>query len=282
MRQAMPQMIDAHQHFIDRDRFPYPWIEPSMPVLHRPHLPQDLRPALDQAGIDRTILVQASLCCEETRWYLGFSRQYPWIAGVVGWANLIGTELERTLDEYQAMGRLVGIRWCGNKDTDWVGESVLRGLRILEKRGLPVDWLTVFPNDLVNVPEMAKRLPGLRIVIDHLAKPKIALGRMDGWQEGMMAAAACPNVYCKLSGLGTEARPDWVPADFRPYLKHTVAAFGFKRLMFGSDWPVCLRAASSYRHMLDSLLEALGPLDAARRGRLMGETAAEFYHISKE
>jgi L-fuconolactonase len=220
------------------------------------------------------------LCREETQWYLDFSRQYSWIAGVVGWVNLVGTELERTLDEYHAMGRLVGIRWCAGKATDWADEAVLRGLRVLEKRGLPFDWLTCFPNDLAYVPALARKLPDLRIVIDHLAKPRIALGRMDGWQEAMMAAAACPNVYCKLSGLGTEARADWTPADFKPYLKHTVAAFGFERLMFGSDWPVCLLAARSYQHMLDSFLEAVGPLDAAQRGRLMGETAAEFYRIS--
>lgn len=277
----MPITIDAHQHFFDVERFAYTWMSPDMPVLRRNYLPGDLKPLMDEAGIDRTVFVQALHDEAETRWALEMAREHAWIAGVVGWVDLTSPAVSDALDALGDESKLVGVRHITHDepDDDWiVRDDVLRGLREVMRRGLTFDLL-FRPQHLKHAPTLAAKLPELRLVIDHIAKPPIARGEMDGWLEDMTAAARCGNVWCKLSGMITEADPaHWRADDLRPFVERVVELFGFDRLMFGSDWPVC-RLAGSYQQVIDALNGAVGAISDSERAKLFGETASGFYGL---
>lgn len=185
------------------------------------------------------------------------------------------------VSEFAGHPRFVGVRHITHDeaDDDWiVREEVLRGLRVLESRAVPFDLL-LRPRHLRHVPALARRLGDLPMVIDHLAKPAIKAGRVEGWREEFEAAARCPNVYCKLSGMVTEADwRRWTAKDLEPYVRIALDAFGPERLMFGSDWPVCTLAAS-YEQVVGALSEALGPISAGERAAIFGGTAARFYRL---
>ncbi|MEX0655736.1 MAG: amidohydrolase family protein [Phycisphaeraceae bacterium] len=281
MTAATAPTVDAHQHFLDPTRYAYPWIDADMTPLHQPHLPEDLAVALSKAGVRQTVTVQARQTLEETQWLLALADAHPWIAGVVGWVDLTDPALDAVLDGFADRPRLVGIRHVTHDepDPDWLmRDDVCRGLGVLERRGYTFDLL-LRPMHLRHVPALAERFPGLPMVIDHLAKPAIASGRLDGWREDFAAAARYPNVFCKLSGMITEADPKrWTAADLAPYVAEAVAAFGFERLMFGSDWPVC-RLAGAYEQVVTALREALGPISSHEQAQLFGDTARRFYQL---
>ena len=275
-------MIDAHHHILDHTRYDYEWIPSNAQTLQRDYLPDDLKPALDEAGVTHTVLVQTFSSLAESEWFLDLAEAHDFIAGVVGWVDLTAADVGAQVDRLRARGdRLVGIRHGvqGEPDDDWLARDDVRaGLRALAEKGLTYDLL-VTPRHLKHVPALAQALPGLKLVIDHIAKPPIHTGAFDGWREALAQAAAHENVYCKLSGMITEAdHANWRPVHLRPYVEHVVECFGFERLMFGSDWPVCLMAGS-YAQVLDALERALGPIDDEAARQLYHETAARFYGL---
>lgn len=277
-------IIDAHQHFWQLSRpFDYSWLDaPQHVPIRRDFLPEDLEPLLRAVGVDRTVFVQTQHNVEENRWVLGLAEEHPFIAGVVGWVDLAGEACERQLLEFKDHPKFVGVRHITQDEPDddfIVRADVLRGLRVLEKHGVPFDLL-FFVKHLRHVPALAQALPALPMVIDHLAKPRIRERRTDDWLPHLRAAAASPNVHCKLSGLITEADwRHWTVADLKPYVQSALELFGPDRLMFGSDWPVCA-LAGTYGQVYDVLVEALGPLGEAERALIFGGTAARFYRLS--
>jgi L-fuconolactonase len=276
-------VIDAHQHFWQHALpFDYSWQDaPELSPIRRDYLPDDLAPLLRATGVERTVFVQTQHNVEENRWALGLAEQYPFIAGVVGWVDLASGACEEQLLEFKAHPKFVGVRHITQDEPDEnfiVRDDVLRGLKVLEKHGVPFDLL-FFTQHLRHAPTLARALPELPLVIDHLAKPKIKLREIDAWARELRAAAAAPNVHCKLSGMITEADwRAWRPADLKPYVETALEAFGPERCLFGSDWPVC-ELAGDYGQVHDALLEALGPISPSEREEIFGRSAARFYNL---
>jgi L-fuconolactonase len=276
--------IDSHQHFWDPELVTYPWMPPRPSVLRRPYLPEDLQPHLIRHNIDACITVQAAHTLEESRWLLELAGRYDFIRGVVAWVDLTDPAVGSVLDDLQRNPKFVGVRHLVHDEPDvaWlVKQDVLRGLQELAGRNLPYDLL-FRPVHLPLIPRVVDAVPELRIVIDHIAKPRIASGEFDDWEEGMQQAAAIPQVYVKLSGMITEAdHKSWKPEDLAPYVQRVIEWFGPNRLMYGSDWPVCL-LAGGYKQVLAAFTQACGPLPQPTRERILGGTAAEFYNITAE
>ena len=273
-------IVDTHQHYWDLVRFSYPWMSPELGILLQDYLPSDLKPILERNGVHKTVVVQALSSPAETDWLLELAAQFDFIAGVVGWADLTAPGLGQTLDRLMLNPRFKGLRHQVQDEPDdaWILRGdVQRGLGELARRNLPYDLL-LHPRHLPLVPQVAEQHPDLRLVIDHLAKPPIAQGRLEPWATDLRQAALWPNVYCKLSGMATEAGAGWVDADLAPYVKVAVEAFGHERLMFGSDWPVCL-IAGSYERVIGALRRALGPLSAEDEARMFGGNAIEVYRL---
>ena len=279
----MARVVDAHQHYWEVGRFDYLWPEQGIPSLDRDFLPRDLEPRLAEAGVERTVLVQVLHTLGETEWMLDLADRHPSIAGVVGWVDLtkdpdgVATDLEAV----RSHPRLVGIRHLVHEepDDDWLARpEVVRGLGVLEARGVPYDLL-LRPQHLRHVPNLSEAAPGLPMVIDHIAKPLMRDGVVEPWGTEFRAAAENPNVWCKLSGMVTEAdHAAWTPADLAPYVEIALDAFGTGRLMFGSDWPVCT-LAGSYGSVVAALREVLGGIEPAVEEALFGANAAAFYRL---
>jgi L-fuconolactonase len=277
-------IIDSHQHFWDRSRseFDYSWQDaPALAPIRRSFMPTDLKPLIDAAGVDRTIFVQTQHNVAENRWALGLAEENHCIAGVVGWVDLASDRCEEQLLEFIDHPKFVGVRHVTQDEPDddfIVRPNVLRGLKVLEKHRVPFDLL-FYVKHLRHAATLGRLLPDLPMVIDHLAKPRIKDRSIEDWLPHLRAAAACPNIFCKLSGMVTEADwQRWSPADLKPYVRHALDLFGPSRLMFGSDWPVCL-LASDYGRVFRALGEALGPISDAEKRQIFGETARAFYKI---
>jgi L-fuconolactonase len=283
----MSVVIDSHQHFWKLDRaapFDYEWLRnPQLAKIHRDCLPEHLQPLIDAAGVHKTIFVQTQHHLQENRWALQLAEQYDFIAGVVGWIDLASPDCEEQLLEFKGHPKFVGIRHVVQDEPDddfVVGPSVLRGLAVLEKHGIPFDML-FYVKHLRHAATLAEQFPSLTLVLDHLAKPRIKEQHLDDWTDHFHAAARYPNVVCKLSGMVTEAdHRRWKPADLRPFVQEALSAFGAERLMFGSDWPVC-ELAASYSQVRDALHEALGTLSSAERASIFGGTAARVYGLPR-
>jgi len=273
--------IDAHQHFWDIERFQYPWMPAGDSPLRRNFLPRDLEPILKRNRFDGSVLVQANVVIEETRWLLELAAQHEFIRGVVGWVDLTDARVGATLDQLQRHAKFKGVRHLvhDEPDANWlIREDVLHGLGELARRGIPFDLL-LRPMHLPLVPRIAERIPELRMVIDHIAKPPIAARRMDGWAENMEAASKIPHMFCKLSGMITEDDPrGWNAEHLRPYVQHVLSLFGPDRLMFGSDWPVCT-FAGTWKEVLAAFTQVIGPESMEVREKLLGGTAARFYAL---
>lgn len=274
--------IDAHQHFWDLERLSYPWMPPGPSRLRRNYLPQHLRPILARNKFDGSVVVQATALPEEAPWLLQLAEENPFILGVVAWVDLTSPELGRTLDDLQRHPRFKGVRHPVHDEADerWLlRDDVVSGLRELARRDLPYDLL-LRPPHLAHIPELADRVPGLRMVIDHIAKPLIAAQQMEPWARDMERVSQIPGMHAKLSGMITEAQhAAWNASHLRPYVQHVLALFGPERLMFGSDWPVCL-LAGSWKEVLAGFTQALGPLPLETRSKLLGDTASRFYSLS--
>jgi L-fuconolactonase len=279
--------IDAHHHFWDPARYSYPWMAgDAMAPVRRPFTPDDLRGTLGEEQIDGTVLVQTLSSPQETREFLELAAAADFVHGVVGWVDLtspsVADDLDALLDG--PAGRwLVGIRHQvhDEPDPDWLARAdVHRGLAAVQARGLTYDLL-VRARELPAAVDTVQRFPGLQFVLDHIAKPRIADGRDDPWSHRMPALAAAPNVAVKLSGMVTEADwATWSPRDLRPFVSRIAQWFGVPRLMFGSDWPVCL-LAGSYHAVLDGLIEALPAMSPAELDQVLGLTALRIYQLDQ-
>ena len=276
--------VDAHQHFWNLGEVEYGWLMASeYAPIRRDFEPADLEPLLRRSGIDHCITVQAANSFAETQAMLARAREHAWIAGVVGWVPLLDpSATKRALDRYRRDPAFRGVRHLvhDEPDPDWLLRlPVRRSLALLAERGLVFEIPAVFPRHLVHVPGLASELPGLRIVIDHLGKPPIASGALGPWAAELSAAAEHPNVYAKVSGLNTVAPEGWSADDLRPYVEVALDAFGADRLMFGSDWPVCLMAGD-YSRVWDETLRALDGASAEARQAVLGGTAAAVYGLA--
>jgi len=271
--------VDAHQHFWRYDAERYAWITPEMAVLKRDYLPEHLRPELSKAEIDATIAVQADQSENETRFLLALAETNPEIAGVVGWVDLRAANLRERLEYFVRFKHLRGFRHIAQSEPDdrfLAREDFLRGVSQLEAFGFTYDIL-IYPKQLPAAVELAAHLPNQRFVLDHMAKPSIRTGEAEPWATHIRTLAKHDNVFCKLSGLVTEADwRAWKPADIRPYLDVVFEAFGTRRLMFGSDWPVCLLAASYAQ-----VAQLISDYAASDHDRIFGRNAAEFYRLSE-
>ena len=280
----MGAIVDSHQHFWEVGRFDYPWMSPDLEVLYRNYLPPMLRPALDRCGVEKTVLVQASNSLAETRWLLRLADQYPFIAGVVGWIDLMSSDAGRQLNEFTVHPKFKGVRHLveSEPNDEWLIQGpVLEGLQLLSHRGLSYDVL-VHPRHLGAAKKVAEACPDLRLVIDHMAKPPIARGEVDSWARDLQGLAAFPNVACKLSGLVTEAdHASWRTSDLKPCVDAALECFGPKRMMFGSDWPVCLLAAT-YDRVLEATQSLLAGLDEEARSCIFSKNASEFYRLQPQ
>ena len=280
-------IIDSHQHVWQVGRFDYPWMSPELDMLYRDYLPEMLQPMLSENAVATTILVQASNSLAETDWLLSLSDQYPFIAGVVGWVDLTDSGMAEDLQLFKSNPKFKGVRHLVESEAadDWlVQPEVLRGLQTLEEHGIAYDLL-VHTRHLKHVKTIAAACPHLRLVVDHMAKPPIAGGSPDAieeWFNALREVAAYSNVFCKLSGLVTEAHhASWQVEDLRPYVERALELFGPSRMMFGSDWPVCLLAAS-YAQVLETFQSLLRELDDDERMMIFGGNAANFYQLQSE
>jgi len=274
-------MIDSHQHFWQVGRFDYPWMSSDSGVLYRDYLPDDLAPILEANGVEKTVLVQASNSVGESRWLLDLAREHEFIAGVVGWVDLTSANVGAQLHELTGQPKFKGARHLVESEPadDWlVQPAVLSGLRELSRYGLSYDLL-VHTRHLKYVPQVIESCPELAFVIDHLAKPPVAKNEINEWSQALKPVAACSNVHCKLSGLVTEADwSSWRTDDLRPFVEFALELFGPDRLMFGSDYPVCLLAAS-YDRVLNAFQEILKGLTDADREQIFSTNAARFYRL---
>ena len=277
-------IIDSHQHFWQVGHFDYPWMSSEVEVLYQDYLPSTLEPILKECGVGQTILVQASNSLAETYWLLSLAERYPFIAGVVGWVDLRDPEMEQELEVLTVNPKFKGVRHLVESEPadDWLVEpGVLKGLRVLEKHRVPYDLL-VHTRHLKHVKTVAEACPNLSLVIDHMAKPPIASGEVAAWARALEEVSAYPNISCKLSGLVTEANwTSWTTEDLQPYIELALEFFGPKRMMFGSDWPVCL-LASSYLRVLESFQSILADLAEENRNRIFSENATDFYRLNPE
>jgi L-fucono-1,5-lactonase len=274
-------ITDSHQHFWQVGRFDYPWMTSDLGVLYRDYLPHDLAPIIEARGVTKTVLVQASNSVAESRWLLNLADENSFIAGVVGWVDLMSPIIDAQLDELTTHPKFKGVRHLveSEPNDNWlVQASVLSGLRQLSKYRLSYDLL-VHSRHLKYVPQVVETVPEFAFVIDHLAKPPIAKNEIKAWSEALKPLASYEHVHCKLSGLVTEANwTSWKPDDLRPYVEYALELFGADRLMFGSDYPVCLLAAS-YDRVLDAFQEILAPLSDADREKIFSNNAAKFYRL---
>ncbi len=238
--------VDAHQHFWIYHPDEYAWIDDSMAALRRDFLPHDLAPELESSGFQGSIAVQARQTLQETRWLLDLAERSASILGVVGWVDLRSPDVHSHLRSFAQNPKLVGVRHVVQSEPDerfLLQPDFLRGISALEEFDLAYDIL-IYAKHLPVAAEFVERFPRQRFVLDHLAKPPIKSGEIDSWADGIRRLAALPNVFAKLSGLVTEADwQAWKPEQIGPYLDVAFEAFGPKRLMIGSDWPVCLVAA---------------------------------------
>jgi L-fuconolactonase len=273
--------IDAHQHFWDIGRLTYSWMPSDPSPLRRNYLPSDLQPILATHNFDGSVVVQAHQSLNEARWLLQLASENDFIKGVVAWVDLTDPQLGKSLDELQLHPRFKGVRHLVHDEPDprWLlRPDVLLGLAELERRDIPFDLL-LRPVHLAVVPLLAEKLPRLRMVIDHIAKPSISTGEFDYWALGMEAVFPIPNLFCKLSGMITEASwNNWSASELRPYVNFVLQGFGPGRLMFGSDWPVCL-IAGTWKEVLAACTQAMGPQPVELREQILGGTATRFYRL---
>jgi L-fuconolactonase len=279
-------ITDAHQHFWTRDVIAALFKKLGVPldsveVIVRDFEPADLKPWLDKLGVSQTVVVQVNSTLENTRYFLERADRNDWIGGVVGWVDLADPAIGETLDQLQHP-KLVGFRhqWHDEADPAWnVRPDVLRGLKEIARRGLRYDLL-VKPREWKYILQVAEAVPDLPLVIDHIAKPNIAARQFDDWAAAMKVAASIPRMHIKLSGMVTEAdSANWKPSDLKPYVEKVVELFGAGRVMFGSDWPVCLLAARSYEEVFTALQTCLSGLSEAEKALVLGENARRFYGL---
>lgn len=277
---SMPPVIDTHNHFWLYGRSELYWMTPDLTLLQRDFTPADLRPEMVAVGVDRSVIVQAARSRWDHEWWFRLTEEYDFVSAVVGWVPLESPEVGALLDEYARHPAFRGVRATAENepDPDWLARpEVRRGIREVARRGLTLDLLVRTPH-LGHIPRLAEENPELMMVVDHLAKPPIASGDLDLWARRMEALVPYPNIWGKVSGLLTEAGPRPTVEKIRPVVQFARERFGLERLMWGSDWPVCLLAAD-YRTTFQTVAAALEPLSADERAAIFGRNALRFYRL---
>jgi L-fuconolactonase len=275
------ERIDAHHHLWRYSPTEYGWIDDEMAALRRDFLPSDLKAAMASAGIDGTIAVQARQTLDETRWLLDLADATDAIRGVVGWAPIAGEEFPGVMEEFDGRAKLKGLRHVIQDERDphyILREDFNSGIRTMLDSGLVYEIL-IFERHLEDAIHFVDEHPHQPFVLDHIAKPLIAAGRLEPWAMRMRELGRRPNVWCKLSGLVNEANwKTWTPETLRPYLDVAVEAFGPTRLMAGSDWPVCLLAIE-YAQWFELLSTYFAGFSEPERAAVFGGTAIEVYGL---
>lgn len=274
--------IDAHQHFWRYNPQEYGWITSPREALQRDFMPDDLWPLLQGIGFDGTVLVQARQTLQETAWMLDLADRNDWIRGVVGWVDLCGPDVGAQLARFRGHPRFVGVRHLLESEPDdgyMLRPAFLRGLEALAATDLVYD-LVIRARHLPAACALAARFPTLRIVLDHIAKPDIAHGAVEPWATELRQLASFPHVWCKLSGMVTEADwHHWQSTDFAPYFEVVCNAFGPERLLIGSDWPVCTSAGDYAQVMGLTLDELVRRYNASQQAAILGENAVRLYRL---
>jgi L-fucono-1,5-lactonase len=276
-------IIDSHHHFWNPALIPQPWMTEEHRVIDRSFEPRDLEPLLAECGITATVLVQSAASDVDTDYMFDLVQDAEWVGAVTAWCRLddVGIARRRLLD-LRTRPKLRGIRHLIHQEADphWLlRDEVQPVLGLLEEHGLLLELPAVFPDHLGDVPELARRYPGLTLVVDHLGKPPIGTGDIGAWQALLERAAACPNVVAKVSGLNTMVqRSEWDAADLEPVVSAAFAAFGPGRLLFGSDWPVAL-LNGSYQHVVRETVAAIRSVAGDDADAVLGGNAARLYAV---
>lgn len=274
-------VIDSHQHFWHYESEKHFWIDDNMTVIRRDFLPTDLKKVYDENGIDGCVAVQADQTLVETDFLLKLAQDNDFIKGVVGWLDLRAKNIDSVLERYHSEQKLKGWRHVVQDEADHnflLRDDFLNGIAYLEKYDYTYDIL-VFPHQLGAVLEFVKRFPHQKFVIDHIAKPYIKDGFYEGWATMMTEIGKQENVYCKLSGIITEADYNtWTAEQLHPYMHLVMEAFGIERIMFGSDWPVCL-VAGNYSQVKKIVTDFIATLSNQDQAMIMGKNAIAFYNL---
>jgi len=274
-------IIDSHQHFWKYEPVKHEWIDDEMATIRRDFLPSDLKKVYDKNGIDGCIAVQADQTLTETNFLLQLASENEFIKGVVGWIDFRNNSIGADLETYSNSNKLKGFRHVVQAEADHnflLRPNFLNGISKLEKYNYTYDIL-IFPHQLGATLEFVKRFPNQKFVIDHIAKPYVKDGFFDGWALVMQEIAKQENVYCKLSGMITEADYNtWTPKQLEPYMDLVVNAFGTNRVMFGSDWPVCL-VAGNYSQVKSIVTNFIANFSDAEQAAIMGRNAIQFYNL---
>jgi len=274
--------IDSHQHFWSYDPAEYAWISDAMPALKCRRLPSDLKPLLGAAGFSGCIAVQARQTLDETRFLLDLAHQYDFVRGVVGWVDLCSPDVERHLEHFAADPKFVGVRHVVQDEPDdrfLLREDFRRGIASLARFNLAYDIL-IYPRQLPAAIEFVPLFPQQRFVLDHIAKPLIGEGKLEPWATHLRELARNPNLYCKLSGMVTEAKwRQWRAEAFHSYLDIVFESFGPDRVMIGSDWPVCTLSAE-YPDTMRIVTDYIARLSALEQEAILGGNCARFYGLN--
>jgi L-fuconolactonase len=274
--------IDSHQHFWKFDPVRDAWITDEMKAIRKDFLPDDLRPLLSEVNFDGCVAVQVDQSEEDTQFLIDLAKQNDFIKGVVGWVNLQADNVEERLDYYKSFKIVKGFRHIlqGEQNRKFMLDSkFMRGVALLQKYNFTYDIL-IYADQLKYVKDFVSALPEQKFVIDHLAKPGIKYKNLDEWKREIYMAAENDNVYCKISGMVTEADwKKWTADDFTPYLDAVVDAFGTDRIMFGSDWPVCLVAAS-YSQVVTISAKYFSSFSKSEQEKFFGGNAIKFYNLN--
>jgi len=273
--------IDSHQHFWKFDPIRDAWIDETMSAIRRDFGPDDLKPLLDKNGINGCVAVQADQSEVETLFLLDHANNNEFVKAVVGWVDLRSHEIESRLAYFSQFKKLKGFRHVLQGEADralMLNPEFMNGIKALKKYDLTYDIL-IYPDQLKDVPEFVKAFPGQKFVIDHIAKPHIKTAKIDEWAKDIKALAGFENLYCKVSGMVTEADwNNWKQDDFAPYLDIVFETFSTKRLMFGSDWPVC-NVAGGYDKVVEIAKAYTAKLSANEQDDVWGNTAIGFYKL---
>ncbi|HMC87407.1 MAG TPA: amidohydrolase family protein [Chitinophagaceae bacterium] len=277
---ALQVSIDAHQHFWFYESTKHSWINDEMAIIRKDFLPVNLQPVLEENGIKGCVAVQADQREEETDFLLKLSAENNFIKGIVGWIDLRSDKLVQRLEYYSQFSAIKGFRHVlqGEEPSFMLQPDFLKGISKLNKYNFTYDIL-IFPNHLTAALQLVKQFPDQPFIIDHIAKPYIKNGLIDEWKKGMKALAVYPNVYCKISGMVTEGNMrNWKLSDFTPYLDVVTEAFGINRIVYGSDWPVCL-AAGSYSSVINIVKNYFSSFSVEEQQLFFGKNAKAFYHL---
>ncbi len=273
-------IIDSHQHFWKYNPIRDSWIDDSMGAIKKDFLPKDLHPILSANHVDGCIAVQADQSEEETEFLLQCAKEYPFIKGVVGWVDLKSEQVEDRLKHFSKNNLFKGVRHIVQAEADdfMLDSKFMNGISKLERFNLTYDIL-VFPRQLPAAVELAKAFPNQKFVLDHIAKPRISEAIADDWLNNIQLLAENPNVSCKISGMVTETKDfKWKKQDFTPFLDAVVAAFGMDRLLFGSDWPVCLLAAQ-YQDVLGIIDDYFETYPEEVIDKVLGGNTTRIYNL---